>query len=105
MCAACAGNRERLIMEGGEKMFDVGYSEAWPDSLKELYWTYYRAWQQVRNLNAYVERVDPNEFYGALTELEQAQKSLYSVASTFRVARQKWDAENGPLTVSKATQS
>lgn len=48
-----------------------------PDSLKELYWTYYRAWQQVRNLNAYVERVDPNEFYGALTELEQAQKSLY----------------------------
>lgn len=86
-------------------MFDVGYCEAWPDSLKELYWTYYRAWQQVRNLNAYVERVDPNEFYGALTELEQAQKSLYSVASTFRAARQKWDAENGPLTVGKATQA
>lgn len=84
-------------------MFNVGYCEAWSEDLKELYWTYYRAWQRVRNLTAYVERVDPDEFYTTMTDLEQAQKSLYRIAEAFRKASAAWDAEHGLLTTGKAT--
>lgn len=76
-------------------MPDFSYVPAWPDELKELHSNYYRAWQRVRNLEAYVERVDPDGFYDVMSELEQAQKELHRAADVFEYAQRKWNYENG----------
>lgn len=44
-------------------MSDFGFVPAWPDELKELNRKYYWAQQRVRNLEAYIERVDPDDFF------------------------------------------
>lgn len=86
-------------------MSDFGFVPAWPDELKELNRKYYWAQQRVRNLEAYIERVDPDDFYVTMTDLEQAQKNLYRIAEAFRKASVAWDAEHGLLTTGKATQA
>lgn len=71
------------------------YCEAWPDNLKSLSRLYYRAQQRVRNLEAHVERVDPDGFYAVMLELEKAIDETQKAADAFRKARQAWDTESG----------
>lgn len=69
-------------------MPDFGYCEAWPEELKELSRRQYRACQRVRNLEAYITRVDPEEFDTVMAELENARSVAISTGIEF--ARRNW---------------
>lgn len=71
-------------------MADFGYCQACPEELKELNRVHYRASCRVRNLESYIERVDPDEFYSVMSELEKAREEAYATGKAFETAKQKW---------------
>lgn len=71
-------------------MADFGYCQAWPEELKELNRAHYRACCRVRNLESYIERVDPDDFYSVMAELERAREEVYATAIAFGIAKHKW---------------
>ena len=72
-------------------MADFGYRESWPDSLKELSRKHYRACCRARNLENFVEHVDPWDFDDAMNQLERAQADVIETAIAFQKAQQEWD--------------
>lgn len=74
-------------------MFDVGYCEAWPDEMKELSRTIYREEQRVRNLEAYIARVDPDEFDAVMADLENAKATLRNATIAFTRCNYHWAKE------------
>lgn len=84
-------------------VLDFVYCPAWPDDLKELNSARYRAYQRVRNLEAHITRVNPEDFYAVMLELEHANDELRDATVAFQNARRKWDAEHNPLTTYRAT--
>lgn len=71
-------------------MADFGYCQAWPEELKELNRAHYRACCRARNLESYIERVSPDEFYSVMAELEKAREEVYATGKAFETAEQKW---------------
>ncbi len=72
---------------------DIGYCEAWPDEMKALSRTIYREEQRVRNLEAYIARVDPDEFDEVMAELENAKATLRNAVGTFTSCNYHWALE------------
>lgn len=67
-----------------------GYCEAWPDEMKELSRKHYRALQRIRNLEAYITRVDPDEFDAVMADLENAKAEAINAGAAFTRCNLKW---------------
>lgn len=72
---------------------DIGYCEDWTDEMKALSRVIYREEQRIRNLNAYITRVDPDEFDEVMAELERAEDTLRNAMGTFTRCNYLWALE------------
>lgn len=59
----------------------------------------------MRNLEAYVERADPDDFYSVMEDLKKAKAEVLNVALAFERAQRKWDIERGWPTTNEVTQA
>ena len=60
----------------------TNWCEAWPEELKEAERRRYRAECKLRCLTASLDRVDPAEFDGVMTQIEATREELYAASST-----------------------
>lgn len=67
-------------------MSDFDYCPEWPEEIKVLYRSRYRAVCRMKNLEAYIERVTPREFDAVMDELENAREEVQTISMQFRKA-------------------
>ena len=75
-------------------MNSLGYCPAWPEELKELSRRNYRAACRVRNLEAALDRIAPNEFDAVMDQLETARRELYNTSAEFMRVKWRWDFDD-----------
>ena len=70
---------------------DFEYCPAWPDGLKELSRRQYRAACRIRNLEASLDRISPNDFDRVMDQLEAARTEQIIISEKFMQAKFKYD--------------
>ena len=77
------------------------YCSAWPNELKELARRQYRMACRIRNLEASLDRISPNEFDRVMDQLEAACTEQIIIGEKFRRAQWKYDGYEAGATQEK----